>query len=160
MSVEAKEALARRAVAPKGWRWMPGMRAWEVDEGDHAVQQYTVLEVTGFGAKFADGDGFTFWADHRDPDDRCPLPDLDDPATLGCIEFALLPEAWANEHGPGVVEVRRLVSISGRPLDEVLVFQDGNPGFRVLVYDGKATASRAEALIACLEAAPEKAVQG
>ncbi len=64
-------ALSRRAVACKGWRWMPGMR--------------TVRD---------DGHGFhigcTVAASKVKPE---WLPDLQDPATLGCL-LALVREAW------------------------------------------------------------------
>lgn len=29
---------------------------------------------------------------------RDPLPDLDDPATFGCVEHGLLPAAWGRGH--------------------------------------------------------------
>ena len=64
------EALARRAVACKGWRWMPGMlhRNWRnstrVTE-EHAGYRY---------------DGW---------------PDLSDPASLGCL-MALVRGAWGD----------------------------------------------------------------
>ena len=68
------EALARRAVACKHWRWMPGMR-------------YRVGSVLG-----------------RLTDNQCKgklplvpdaLPDLSDPATVGCL-LALVREAHDN----------------------------------------------------------------
>jgi len=72
--LENLEELARRAVACKRWRWMPGMR-------------YQVGGTVG-----------------RLTDSQCkgklPLvaetrPDLSDPATLGCL-LALVREAWKN----------------------------------------------------------------
>jgi hypothetical protein len=59
--------LARRAVACKGWRWMPGMLT---TEGMRVV-------VRCFN-------------DDNEPDDD--IPDLTDPATLGCL-LALVREA-------------------------------------------------------------------
>jgi hypothetical protein len=61
--------LARRAVACRGWRWMLGMQAITPDGlFGHRVTEYTVF---------------------IDPDH---LPDLTDPATLGCL-LALVREA-------------------------------------------------------------------
>ena len=66
------EALPRRAVACRGWRWMPGMafcdgaEVWRVTSAQHAE---------------------TIHADRT--------PDLTDPATLGCL-LALVREAWGD----------------------------------------------------------------
>ena len=75
----AKVTLAAEAVAMERWRWLPGMR---------------------------------YWSEHRRGWDRIPdrpndasfakwlrstsLPDLDDAATLGCIEHGLLPEFYGE----------------------------------------------------------------
>jgi hypothetical protein len=64
--------LARRAVACRGWRWMLGMQAITPDGlFGHRVTEHTIL---------------------IDPDH---LPDLTDPATLGCL-LALVREAWGD----------------------------------------------------------------
>jgi hypothetical protein len=70
---EEQIVLARRAVACKGWRWMPGMLT---TEGMRVV-------VRCFG-------------DDNEPDDA--IPDLTDPATLGCL-LALVREAWGRHSG-------------------------------------------------------------
>jgi len=74
-------ALARRAVACKGWRWMRGMTSME----------------GGTFIAYTDCDE-AFWLMH--PDDGCDaepvawrLPNLTDPATLGCL-LALVRAAW------------------------------------------------------------------
>jgi hypothetical protein len=64
MSTEL-ESLARRAVACKGWRWMPGM-------------------ADCWGGRVREGDGL---------DRAAALPDFRDPATLGCL-LALVREAY------------------------------------------------------------------
>ncbi len=107
--------LSRRAVACKGWRWMGGM-------------------ADTWGGRMREGDGF---------DRANALPDLTDPATLGCL-LALVREAWGDEcacvlpidYGPaGVMWVARLTA-GGRSLTE------------------RHWPTEAEALVAALEAAP------
>ena len=66
------EELARRAVACKGWRWMPGMAF--VDRGE----PWRVVSPAHAEVIHADR-----------------LPDLTDPATLGCL-LALVREAWGD----------------------------------------------------------------
>lgn len=78
--------LAKRAVACKGWKWIPGM----VDDlGDRI----------GNGSELADWDG-------------C-IPDFTDPATVGCmLKLVLLahddPDLWevgAHPDGGGFVTI-------------------------------------------------------
>lgn len=64
--------LAKRAVACKHWRWMPGML---IDDGTRLSvplpdRMLSTLDV---------------------------MPDLTDPATLGCL-LALVREAWNDPH--------------------------------------------------------------
>jgi hypothetical protein len=61
---EEQIALARRAVACRAWRWMPGM-------------------ADCWGGRVREGDGL---------DRATAFPDLTDPATLGCL-LALVREA-------------------------------------------------------------------
>jgi hypothetical protein len=76
------EKLARSAVACRAWRWMPGMltmdalRVVRVDTDGHAL---------GWRA------GGYVWALNADS-----LPDLSDPATLGCL-LELVRDAWEGD---------------------------------------------------------------
>ncbi len=74
---KSEQALARRAIACEGWRWLPGMR-W-VDQ-EHGTE----------GRIEDDEDAGCFTA--------CPegeLPDLTEPCTLGGL-LALVREAWGT----------------------------------------------------------------
>jgi len=122
--------LGRRAVACKHWRWMPGMLA---------IVGTTSYRVLTKPAEVATA------VKHEDDGSVTPsafqvvkgMPDLSDPATLGCL-LHLVREAWGveravvwwNEHDQGWVA-------------------DVRPRNFVFVRD-----SEAHALVAALEAAP------
>jgi len=72
------EALARRAVACKGWRWMPGMLAVATEVCGYAPPPQRL------GQLFVEPSDSRTW-----------FPDLTDPATLGCL-LALVLEAWGR----------------------------------------------------------------
>jgi hypothetical protein len=98
-------ALARRAVACKGWRWMAGMRYCSVAV---AAETASPLSFNGYQRVGEDVDmvAYTDWV-------PC-LPDLEDPATLGCL-LALVREVcgddeayvmpWHDEDGGWTVTV-------------------------------------------------------
>ena len=102
---EEQIALARRAVACKGWRWMPGMRYCSVAV---AAETASPLSFNGYQRVGEDVDmvAYTDWV-------PC-LPDLEDPATLGCL-LALVREVcgddeayampWHDEDGGWTVTV-------------------------------------------------------
>lgn len=78
------------------------------------------------------------------------LPDLENHATLGCIEFDLLPRAWASV-GEVAIEVT-MVETGGRGIrTRVLVWSDD--AWRTHWLSEKHD-DRAHALLECLEAAP------
>ena len=70
--------LARRAVSCPGWRWLPGMRVEYADK--LGCRRHTRLVGGDPSAVLLDSD---------------PLPDLSDPATVGCL-LALVREAWGD----------------------------------------------------------------
>ena len=129
-AIEALEALARRAVACRGWRWMPGMLIadngagvrflWEDDRYLHGM----AAEASGL------------WM--RMNKDRERLPDLTDPATLGCL-LALVREAWSQPSATTLAHHGRWY----------VVHADVDASSWLAAWP-----TEAEALIAALEAAP------
>jgi hypothetical protein len=136
---EAQVELAKRAVACKGWRWMPGMRGWNPvgenwfrvadDAGILCASPYLVT----FEGRHANG---SRWASLS----GCS-PDLTDPATSGCL-LALVREAWGDSEMHMALGAKGWVWLTGesRAYDVVMPINAG--------------ASEAEALVAALEAAP------
>ena len=125
------EALARRAVACPRWRWMPGTLARGVMPPTLSWERLTAAERIG---------------ETRVPVLRDALPDLADPATIGCL-LALVREAWAA--GP---DIESYVTRAGAPQVRVSVWaagswEDNDPSDFV-------EQTLAAALVAALEAAP------
>lgn len=133
MMTHALEALGRRAVACKGWRWLSGMLAAD------AGPAYP-LSPQRLGQQFA-----------RPSDGRTWLPDLSDPATLGCL-LALVREAWEGKHTThaGRVYGTAITGTRWEACERIgwVVADDGGLG----VFGRGAT--EAEALVAALAAAP------
>jgi hypothetical protein len=91
--------LARRAVACKGWRWMPGMLAKHPDFRDVRMSHVGRKRMHG-ACRYASPMGGVSHAvvalSLSNSSDV--LPDLSDPATLGCllglVRLARLDPAW------------------------------------------------------------------
>ena len=111
-----QEQIARRAVACKGWRWMPGMRWWTEDDRGR---------LDDFQPEYMGR-----------PSDA--LPDLTDPATMGCL-LALVRGAWGQD------DLGAFRVIVGQWCAEVTPQEGQHHAF----YGS----SEAEALVAALEAA-------
>ena len=130
MSSAHLDDLARRAAACKRWRWMPGMlsdrglRVTRCDRDGYVVGYYADLSYI---AECVQGS----------------LPDLTDPATLGCL-LALVREAL-KPRGWGVT-----LCLANTGAGWQLGYLAGGEWFSPL---GTIHRSEAEALVAALEAA-------
>ena len=116
--------LARRAVACQRWRWMPGMLA---------------VEWAAPGMGLTGGRPMRVDADWQEV--GVYLPDLTDPATLGCL-LALVREAWGDP------EAHLALGGGG------WVLMSGESRVADVVYPSPAGRTEAAALVAALEAAP------
>ena len=128
--------LARRAIACRHWRWMPGMLTLPFHEDDDRSlpECHPAWRVSRAGIAVP-------WA--HDPTWGA-LPDLTDPATLGCL-LALVREAWED----GGLITRRKVRRSG--VSWWVVFYDADQG---RMRSTREQPTEAAALIAALESAP------
>ena len=120
-------ALSRRAVACKGWRWMPGMRTVDamrvIHDPDRWPDRPCAIREGG-------------WIDTAPPRPlKDDLPDVTDAATLGCL-LALVRAAWRDH----------IVAKFGNGWWEL-----ETDGAR---WDDATTQSFVEALVAALESAP------
>lgn len=136
--------LARRAVACKAWRWMLGMGVLEGAYG------YAPARLCWYDSKHdkwhaATHDGA--WLRYNTNAQAMLIPDLTDPATIGCVLDLLrraweprLPTAWS-------IHVRPVAQTLERPAGWELAGLDvGGGGW---IYE-----SEAAALVDALEGAP------
>ena len=134
---DAKTALALRAMVAirrLGLRLLPGMRATWPDDARPCRRYGSPGETGGWVSDYSGNERFN--------SDEDALPDLADPATLGCL-LALVREAW----GDPVADVR----YRGEGEDWACRCQSQS------WFDPDITgATQAEALVAALEAAPPK----
>lgn len=124
--------LARRAVACKGFRWMPGMKD---------LESWRLSRELPLGGWDAQGGEWEYQQLAHHP----KLPDLSDPATLGCL-LALVREAWGN---PRLVAIYCEAANPGQSEGWAVQVADNR-----LPVAGEDYATEAEALVAALEAAP------
>lgn len=130
--------ISERLIACKGFRWMPGMRTlgdWRIINID--ADGVEVVTDLGEVVLFHSGDL---------PHIASSLPDLTDPATLGCLLY-LVREAWGD---PGFYAAQSSMKIK----DTDIFGWDTFGYLHGRSCKGMLYRSEAEALVAALEAAP------
>lgn len=130
--------ISERLIACKGFRWMPGMRTlgdWRIINVD--ADGVEVVTDLGEVVLFHSGDL---------PHIASSLPDLNDPATLGCLLY-LVREAWGD---PGFYAAQSSMKIK----DTDIFGWDTFGYLHGRSCKGMLYRSEAEALVAALEAAP------
>ncbi len=143
--------LASRAVACRGWRWMPGMRAVRAaDDLEpkrllHGTEGPLLVWPVGFEERDGTSCLRVEWP-------GAYLPDLTDPATLGCL-LAVVRRVWRDPRlstrcrAPLQVPGDERSGFASGPWDVV----SSSANVTVAFASG---ATEAEALVAALEAAP------
>lgn len=109
--------LGRRAVACKGWRWLPGM----LTLADTKRERFRIA-----------GEDWPYLTARADS-----LPDFTDAATLGCV-VALLRELRNEPHGHvGVLSTApvKLAWVSGLPVAEMFRLADSEVEALVLTLE-------------------------
>jgi len=144
MNSEQLKALAQRAVESKGWRWMPGMRDLRTVLDSSRVRYIgpknglRLWAIPSTDIETGEFDASIGWVDTYQSNDHELLPDLSDPATLGCL-LALVREVWGEDARPLKTDYfAKWVVVHGNRADDCSYPQP----------------TEAEALVAALEAAP------
>ncbi len=129
--------LAHRAVACSHWRWMPGMK-WIVKRDEPLEDVYGRVP-----------DDMRFWTIRPGV-----VPDLSDPATLGCL-LALVREVWGDPGFHAYLSDTYIKS-KGRRAWAINGWIDAkrSPDGRGGSFGGWGYVSEAEALVVALESAP------
>jgi hypothetical protein len=133
---EKQTELARQLVECKHWRWMDGMFTacgLRVCEAVKATATQCACVIGHRSAPTRDSDGW------YDGDDAGMIPDLNDPATIGCL-LALAREAWGD----------RALCVFGESCQDWTIWKSGVWTTR-LFYSAQ---TEAEALAAALLGAP------
>lgn len=128
--------LAKRAVACKSWRWVPGMATVQRERVVLMDDDGTIRLAAPWG-----GTSLTAVRSFYDSSGAC-LPDLTDPATLGCL-IALVREAWGA----------RLYLAPTQVDQYTFGWVVCSAGLKVPVNPRCEGATEAEALVAALEGA-------
>ena len=132
--------LAKHAVTLLGWRWMPGMLVITT-HNYHRPARIESLDGDTYGLTvIPHADGPVFAGHHEygitgEFPRGSSVPDLSDPATLGCL-LALVREAWGKHT---IVDYARYGWSVYAPTGDAV---------------GASCKSEAHALVAALEAAP------
>lgn len=143
-------ALGKRAVACKHWRWMAGMRVM-YDWGGKCRDRFLCMDETYMHLSVEDGPPedvrpMAWIRKKHDSFARDCVPDLEDPATLGCL-LALVREAW-----PAVPVTTSYYECNDPKRGRYRVFSCRYcTGER---WEQTHAESEVEALVAALEAAP------
>lgn len=146
--------LGRRAVACRGWRWMPGMLAYDLRVRDSCeVRVYRTPLRDSIDVIHSGGNRWAIPLAARSPerdrwlwpgDPPYAIPDFSDPATLGCL-LALVRVAHVDPTASAY-------ALRNGSWEASVVLRSARPGeLSAPVWRGS---SEAEALVSALEAAP------
>ena len=102
MAEETKQGLAQRIVQCEGFRWMPGMLD---TDGCRRIEEHGEVYFVDSGTLHA-GDSISVGRVSPLQD----LPDLDDPATAGCMLALILDAEDRQPHPNTLARVAELVS--------------------------------------------------
>ncbi len=156
---EKNTTLESRAVACKAWKWMDGMRFGPTTQGGSfphvpAGAWYRIEEGCDSIAD-AVSEGQFGTLDDNNYADRLArvLPDLTDPATLGCL-FVLVREAQGEPSGQLVFRWSHQLARFQWCFDTPPISEIGKTPSEWYPRNRSAGDTEAEALVAALEAAP------